>query len=77
MDLLLLPHGGSPLTAKALNNGSGQRNGNVSTVVVEGAGESRFDVHFTRLCVDNERGNFTMRLFLDKGGYQKVGAAKP
>mmetsp|Transcript_10991 Transcript_10991/g.19436 ORF Transcript_10991/g.19436 Transcript_10991/m.19436 type:complete len:742 (+) Transcript_10991:285-2510(+) len=74
-DLLLVQHKISPLSARGSNGGSGNSNGNknVLTVMVDEAGDdSEFDVPFTQLSVDNDHKNFTVRLFSNEGGYQKV-----
>jgi hypothetical protein len=65
-DLLLLQHGMTPSTSVV---GGGTT---TSTVTIDEAGNSIYDVPFTRLSVDNTHKKFTVRLFSDGGGYQKV-----
>jgi len=71
-DLLLLQHGGTPLSMKGIDSGKGNGNKNVLTVTVDEAGDSEFDVPFTQLTLDNDHKKFTVRLFCNEGGYQKV-----
>lgn len=66
-DLLLLQHGMTPSTSAV---GGGFTT--TSTVTIDEASNSIFDVPFTRLSVDNTHKKFTVRLFSDGGGYQKV-----
>mmetsp|Transcript_23083 Transcript_23083/g.49817 ORF Transcript_23083/g.49817 Transcript_23083/m.49817 type:complete len:274 (-) Transcript_23083:241-1062(-) len=78
-DLLILQHGGAPSSVRGFgrsddddDDGNDDNVNNVLSVVVDEAGESEFDLPFTRLSVDNGRKNFTVRLFSNEGGYQKV-----
>ena len=70
-DLLLLQHGKTPLSMQGKTSAQGPGKA-VLTVKVDEAGDSEFDVPFTQLTVDNDHKNFTVRLFSDEGGYQKV-----
>jgi len=78
-DLLLLRHGLSPLSTRTRNGDDvvgSEDNTNatstITTVTVEGAGESEFDVPFTQLSVGDDPNQFSVRLFSGEGGYQKV-----
>ncbi|KAL7535136.1 hypothetical protein ACHAXR_007025 [Thalassiosira sp. AJA248-18] len=74
-DLLLIQHGKTPLSMQGKDSVSGKNGGgsnSVLAVTVDGAGDSEFDVPFTQLSVDNDHKNFTVRLFSNEGGYQKV-----
>ncbi|KAL7466185.1 hypothetical protein ACHAXS_006475 [Conticribra weissflogii] len=68
-DLLLLQHGLEPLSMKGK---ASTGRSNVLTVTIDEAGDSEFDVPFTQLTVDNSHKNFTIRLFSNEGGFQKV-----
>jgi len=68
-DLLLLQHGLPPQSMKGQVSVGGS---NVLTVTIDEAGDSEFDVPFTQLAVDNSHKNFTVRLFSNEGGFQKV-----
>jgi len=73
-DLLLLQHNQTPLSSRSSHqtDSSGGKK-TVLTVSITEAGEDKeFDVPFTQLSVDNESRNFTVRLFSNDGGYQKV-----
>lgn len=63
-DLLLLDHGMTPPVSGTAST--------TSAVMIDETGDSVFDVPFTRLSVDNTHKKFTVRLFSDGGGYQKV-----
>jgi Mrp family chromosome partitioning ATPase len=65
-DLLLLQHGMTPSTSVV---GGGTT---TSTVTIDEAGNSIFDVPFTRLSVDNTHKKFTVRLFSDGGGHCRI-----
>lgn len=69
-DLLRLQHNISPLAMKGSSSDNDRRN--ILTVVLDEAGETEFDVPFTQLTVDNDHRNFTVRLFSNEGGYQKI-----
>lgn len=66
-DLLLLQHGMTPSSTSVVARGT-----TTSTVTIDEAGNSTFDVPFTRLSVDNAHQKFTVRLFSNGGGYQKI-----
>ncbi len=70
-DLLLIQHSRNPLSAKGpVTSGSGSQY--VLSVMMDEAGDSEFDVSYTQLSVDNGHRNFTVRLFSNEGGCQKV-----
>lgn len=72
-DLLLLQHGKPPSSLQKKDGSGG--NSNILTVILEdeaGGNATQFDVPFTQLSVDNNHRRFTVRLFSDEGGYQKV-----
>ncbi len=70
-DLLLIQHGRKPLSAKgSVTSVSGSKH--VLSVTMDEAGDSEFDVSYTQLSVDNGHRNFTVRLFSNEGGCQKV-----
>lgn len=62
-DLFLLQHGKNPYSSCVER---------VLSVMIDEAGDSEFDVTHTQLSVDNGHRNFTVRLFSNEGGYQKV-----
>eukprot|EP00986_Skeletonema_menzelii_P006841 scaffold2597_cov142-Skeletonema_menzelii.AAC.11 len=67
-DLLLLQHNMMPASMQ------GQQ-GNSSTamvVTIDEVEDSTFDVPFTQLDIDNSHKRFTVRLFCNEGGYQKI-----
>jgi Mrp family chromosome partitioning ATPase len=67
-DLLLLQHNMLPASMQ------GQQ-GNSSTamvVTIDEIEDSVFDVPFTQLDIDNNHKRFTVRLFSNEGGYQKI-----
>ena len=77
-DLLLLQHNQTPLSMK---NNSQHITGGKSVLTVSITTEAEdgeegtpleFDVPLTQLSVDNDERNFTVRLFSNEGGYQKV-----
>jgi Mrp family chromosome partitioning ATPase len=71
-DLLLIQHGRIPLSSKGSTTTSGGGHNHVLSVMLDEARDSEFDVSYTQLSVDNGHRNFTVRLFSNEGGYQKV-----
>lgn len=72
-DLFLIQNGKSPLSAKGSTTMSGAVGSkHVLSVTMDEAGDSEFDVSYTQLSVDNAHRNFTVRLFSNEGGFQKV-----
>jgi Mrp family chromosome partitioning ATPase len=67
-DLLLLQHNMLPVSMQ------GQRGNTSNSMVVkiDEAADSEFDVPFTQLDIDNSHKRFTVRLFCNEGGYQKI-----
>lgn len=67
-DLLLLQHNMLPVSMQ------GQRGNTSNSMVVkiDEAADSEFDVPFTQLDIDNNHKRFTVRLFCNEGGYQKI-----
>ncbi|KAL3805802.1 hypothetical protein HJC23_007763 [Cyclotella cryptica] len=70
-DLMLIQHGLPPLSVYGQDS-KNAKGGSILTVVLEEAGELEFDVPLTQLSVDNDKNNFTVRLFSNDGGYQKT-----
>jgi hypothetical protein len=70
-DLMLIQHGLPPLSVYGQDS-KNAKGKSILTVVMEEAGELEFDVPLTQLSVDNDKKNFTVRLFSNDGGYQKT-----
>lgn len=68
IDLLRIQHGMHPLSVHP-NSNDGK---SILTVSLDEAGDLEFDVPLTQLNVDNENRTFSIRLFGNEGGYQKV-----
>lgn len=74
-DLLLLQHDQTPLSSRSsqqTDDSSGRKKTVLTVSITEAGEDTEFDVPFTQLSVDNESRNFTVRLFSNDGGYQKV-----
>ena len=73
-DLLLLQHDQTPLSSKSSQqtDSSGGKKAVLTVSITEAGEDTEFDVPFTQLSVDYESRNFTVRLFSNDGGYQKV-----
>jgi len=73
-DLLLLQHNQTPLSSRSSQqtDSSGRKKAVLTVSITEAGEDTEFDVPFTQLSVDNESRNFTVRLFSNDGGYQKV-----
>ena len=69
-DLLRLQHNMLPISMQ----GGGQQgnSSNEMVVTIDEAANSEFDVPFTQLDIDNSHKRFTVRLFCNEGGYQKI-----
>ena len=67
-DLLLLQHNMLPLSMQ----GQQGNTSNSMVVKIDEAADSEFDVPFTQLDIDNSHKRFTVRLFCNEGGYQKI-----
>ena len=73
-DLLLLQHNQTPLSLRSSQqtDSSGGKKAVLTVSITEAGEDTEFDVPFTQLSVDYESRNFTVRLFSNDGGYQKV-----
>ena len=67
-DLLLLQHNMMP----AFMQGQQGNSSTAMVVTIDEVEDSAFDVPFTQLDIDNSHKRFTVRLFCNEGGYQKI-----
>jgi len=67
-DLLLLQHNMMP----AFMQGQQGNSSTAMVVTIDEVEDSAFDVPFTQLDIDNSHKKFTVRLFCNEGGYQKI-----
>ena len=67
-DLLLLQHNMMPASMQGQQGSSST----AMVVTIDEVEDSAFDVPFTQLDIDNSHKRFTVRLFCNEGGYQKV-----
>ena len=67
-DLLLLQHNMQPASMQGQQGSSSS----AMVITIDEVEDSEFDVPFTQLDIDNSHKKFTVRLFCNEGGYQKI-----